>query len=1468
MTSINFIQKKSFKEKAFKTISVFVGVVTILNVSMVGALLAPTAASAATTDSGAIWTTTGTCGAPQDANHYKVGDNVYINASGFTNNHTYSWTIVGQPGGASSKPNVTVASGSKQTDNSGNVCFKAYTVKSDDNGEFHVTYGNKSDNYRVDGVAKLCGLTLTKSVSNITHPNGPNQPGDTLEYQIDYVNNGNAVCHGGGVRIDDTVPTGLTYNGVHTESVDGNENLLENDKPESGNLLPIQFGYPFGDLVGIGFPVANPIENLTLGASLLSWDTNNISPKEYGHVTFQVTINDVPSCTTKTYENTAKGYADELMRLTPRQVVSSNTTSTTVTTACIGSLKVTKVVSGGTAKAEQFGIRLNNTGTYTSPAAGKDFVTFDGLTAGQKYSADETLNGLPYTQTGNTCVDKKIVAGQTVTCTITNAYTPKGTITVYKYQNDGATPLAGATFKVCPHNSTTGCIAITDGVAPDATADGVVVFNNLDSSKSYDVTETVAPTGWNRSTDTHKVTLSYDHPTSSTSFNDTPVGKCVFDYSKKVDPSGDHTAKPGDTLTYTLHYENKGNANCTGGGVIMKDTIPANTTYIDGSHPAGVDYSKTGSTLTWNAHTVVPGESGDLTFKVKVNDGAYCKTIMNKGEAFADQFPDGMWTNEVTTNTACNGTLTVIKNVINDNGGLKTADMFKLHASNGTPGDFNGSATGTSVSIPVGKTYNVTEDVDAGYATSYSADCTGTMSTSGTKTCTVTNNDKPGMLIVKKHIINNNGGVKKADAFTMLVTGRNVSNSSFSGNEDGTTVTLSTGDFTVSEGDHTGYAMSVGEDCSGKIANGEEKTCTITNEDIAPSLTLVKHVSENSPLPASAWQLSATGTETPLYGTSGVTSGSNFLAGTYTLGESSIPGYTASAWTCDGASVEGNQIMLGVGQSATCAITNTFTPLTIVKTVNKATATPGDVLTYTITVTNPSDQNINDAKVTDVVPSYLTPMLPIVDATNYDVTTRTITWQGFNVNAHGTKVFTYQATVDSLMPFGTTKITNTAVLGCSDIREDARVSLSTVAPIDGPQCLWHGSSSVDTNVTAGSTIVVTKTGAATVVPGNNLVYTITWSIAGNAPVTGAKITDALPTNTTFVLADCGTTTGTCTPANASNTETWTLGNRNPGEHGTVTMTVKVAAPLANATVITNTAVFTTNEVGPVQSVANTTVQSGPILSITKSNDLTTFTTPGKVVNYTVVVTNASTATDTAKNVVMTDTLPTGFTFAADGTTTKSFTIGNLTPGQSVTTTFLVNISGTQIAGSYVNTAKAKGDNTTEVTATSSVEVRVPQVLGAATPELTITKTVNKSTAKPKDILTYTITVKNIGVGDASNVVVTDTLPKNLSFAHATGRTMTWNLGTLAAGHTRVLNVDVRVESDATRGTYTNVATVSADDIPTLQATAKITVTVPTVLGLATTGTGMIDYLIALLGASLILLGIAGITAKNKRDQIA
>ena len=195
-------------------------------------------------------------------------------------------------------------------------------------------------------------------------------------------------------------------------------------------------------------------------------------------------------------------------------------------------------------------------------------------------------------------------------------------------------------------------------------------------------------------------------------------------------------------------------------------------------------------------------------------------------------------------------TLIVKKHVINDNGGTKEAKDFTMGVGGAsdlhpTPSSFPGSESGTNVTIKERSFYQVFEDAgqqDQFYIMQQSGDCFGEMVPGEVWTCTVTNDDVPaGTLIVKKHVINDNGGTKEANDFRIFVTtptGRVLPND-FDGSESGTQVKLEAGSYNVTEQVRPGtYNVQRTDGCEGVIEAGQTKTCTITNNDTGNKMTM------------------------------------------------------------------------------------------------------------------------------------------------------------------------------------------------------------------------------------------------------------------------------------------------------------------------------------------------------------------------------------------------------------------------------------------------------------------------------------------------------------------------------------------------------------------------------------------------------------------------------------------------------
>ena len=166
-------------------------------------------------------------------------------------------------------------------------------------------------------------------------------------------------------------------------------------------------------------------------------------------------------------------------------------------------------------------------------------------------------------------------------------------------------------------------------------------------------------------------------------------------------------------------------------------------------------------------------------------------------------------------------------------------------------------------------------------------------------------------------------------------------------------------------------------------------------------------------------------------------------------------------------------------------------------------------------------------------------------------------------------------------------------------------------------------------------------------------------------------------------------------------------------------------------------------------------------------------------------------------------------------------------------------SGVTAQQTVNNQATASGSLNTASATLSATSATVAATLTPAV-KLTLSKVVDQKYVKylgdpasPNFAeLNYTITVTNPSTGAANGVVVTDTLPAQVSYlgssptASVSGQKLTWNVGTVAAGGSATVTVKVKVplastlEASQPQATWTNTALVSGSN--TTSATASAT----------------------------------------------
>jgi uncharacterized repeat protein (TIGR01451 family) len=244
------------------------------------------------------------------------------------------------------------------------------------------------------------------------------------------------------------------------------------------------------------------------------------------------------------------------------------------------------------------------------------------------------------------------------------------------------------------------------------------------------------------------------------------------------------------------------------------------------------------------------------------------------------------------------------------------------------------------------------------------------------------------------------------------------------------------------------------------------------------------------------------------------------------------------------------------------------------------------------------------------------------------------------------------------------------------------------------------------------------------------------------------------------------TQGSCAYPASGQAFTCTLGTVDTGD--VVTITAQVDVHPSALGVITNTAWVTgTGDVNPANNLAvvTTTVESHVGLRIRKMDDEEYYggmdpVNPGSPMTYTLEVHNAGPST--AWDVVVTDTLPITVTgVSAPSGWTAEFTTHTIT----CTTPYLLpytwpDIIVTGIAptalGTITNTAWIAAPGSTIITATSHLSDTETTIVTPLA-DLQIEKEPFPNPAESGGVLTYTVTVTNLGPSGAENVTVVETL---------------------------------------------------------------------------------------------------------------
>ena len=506
----------------------------------------------------------------------------------------------------------------------------------------------------------------------------------------------------------------------------------------------------------------------------------------------------------------------------------------------------------------------------------------------------------------------------------------------------------------------------------------------------------------------------------------------------------------------------------------------------------------------------------------------------------------------------------------------------------------------------------------------------------------------------------------------------------------------------------------------------------------------------------------------------------------------------------------------------TVDIADLDTTLTVVKSSGVpegGTASLGETINYTITVTNDGNVSYTGVKVVDDLAG-----LKINEDTRY------------TVNEDGT------VTVGDLAVGETVEITASYVVTSDDIKAGHVLNVATATGDsiedpknpDDPKTPEGKDEEDDETDDLDTTLTVRKTSdvaeGATVSLNQTINYTITVKNEGNVPYTGVTVVDDLVglkinEDARYTVNEDGTVT---------------VGDLAVGETVEITASYVVTSDDIKAGHVLNVATATGDSIEDPKNPDDPKTPEGKDEEDDETDDLDTTLTVRKTsdvaegatvslnqtINYTITVKNEGNVPYTGVTVV--DDLvglkineDTRYTVNEDGTVT----VGDLAVGETVEITASYVVTSDDIkAGHVLNTATATGDPIDDPK--NPDEPKTPEGKDEEdieTDDLDTTLTMVKTSdvaegevAKEGQTIHYTITVTNEGNVPYTGVTVIDDMEDlviDASNRYTVNEDGTVTVGDLAVGETVTITASYTVTADDILvGTVVNAATVSGDDV--------------------------------------------------------
>ncbi|WP_433947898.1 DUF7507 domain-containing protein [Bacillus tropicus] len=852
--------------------------------------------------------------------------------------------------------------------------------------------------------------------------------------------------------------------------------------------------------------------------------------------------------------------------------------------------------------------------------------------------------------------------------------------------------------------------------------------------------------------------------TDTTNIVSTQVNNATVTMAKAVDKN---FADIGDTLTYTVSFTSTGNTNAN--NIIFTDAIPTGTTFvlnsltIDGTTQVGANPAN-----GVNIGSIPTGTTKNVSFQVVVNT-IPASNVVSNGSSASYQYIVNPSQSPVIKNISSN----LVSTQINNANLALTKSTNKQFATIGETISYtilitnSGNTAATNVQLtdplpngtiltPGSVTLNgVLQNVDSLIALPI-----GTIPGGATFTLS--------FQVTVINIPTQNPIINNAFASYLYTVNPSLPPTSKTANSNSVTSTIRLAnlqatksvDKTFAEvGDVLTYTVALTNN-GNVIANNVVLSDSIANgTSFVPNSVIVNGVTQPGATPASI--------------NIGSINANNTITASFQVLITSIPNPNPIS---NSASISYNFI---VDPSASPVSKNTTSTTTFTqvndanvistKTVDKRFATVGDVLTYTVVLTNAGSVSADSPTFVDTNPDGTTFIQNtfLINGVLQNNADPNVGVPLPSIPANGSLTVSYQVTVTSLPTQNPT------------INSSSTQYSFILNPGDPPTIETSLSNTVSTQINLANVVIVKQVDLTIADVGQPITYTIALANPGNTPANNVVVTDILPPGTTLVPNSIfigGALQLGADPSVGLQVGTIPAGGITTIVFQITTNGIPSPNPVQNSAALQYSFIADSNLPVVVRNatsnIVTTQINTANIVATKLTS--TNFADVGDVITYATILTNNGNIP--ASNVTFTDIIPAGTIFLPNTVTLNGVPIANANPANGIligtiganssrTVSFQVSVPTIPSQNPITNQSSTTFQYTydpskpvvTQMVASNTVQTTINNATIAAV------KSADKQFANVNDIITYTTTLTNNGNTLASNVIFTDVIPNGTSF---------------------------------------------------------------------------------------------------------